>query len=112
MSIKLHSTGTIGLLAGGTTQPRTTRSASNRRRERLAMYGSIHDVHATARRRDLIAEAEHTRRLATIHRPAPAAAIRRKIGAALIQTGRRVQGAPRPARGATGASAALLRTAR
>ena len=104
---RLHPT--IGLLAGGTTTyPRTVRSASNRRRERFAMYGSIHDVYAASRRQDLIAEAEHARRLAMVRRSAPAAAIRRQLGAALIQTGRRVQGAQRPA----GAGAAVLRTAR
>ena len=107
MSTKLQTT--IGLLAGGTTmQPRTSRSASNRRRERFAMYGSTHDLYASSRRRDLLAEAEHARRLAMVRRPAPAAAIRRRLGAALIQTGRRVQGAQRPA----GAGAAVLRTAR
>ena len=72
------------------------------------MYDSIHDIYAASRHRDLIAEAEHARRLAMVRRPAPAAAIPRRLGAALIQTGRRVQGAQRPA----GAGAAVLQTAR
>ena len=103
---------TLGLLAGGRTYPRTSRFvASHRRKERSAMYGSLHDVYASARRHDMLAEAEHDRRLNAIRRPAAAAAIRRHVGAALIQTGRLVQGAHRAAPAATGVNAAL-RTAR
>ena len=72
------------------------------------MYGSIHDIYASSHRQDLMTEAEHARRLAMVPRSAPAAAIRRQLGAVLIQTGRRVQGAQRP----VGAGAPLLRTAR
>jgi len=58
----------------------------------------IHDLHAVARRRDLLAEAAHSRRL-TLARGARAvvptyrAAVRWTVGVRLIQIGHRIQGA-------------------
>ena len=108
---------TAGLRPGGNPGRRSYRhrnrpTSSHRLRERTAMNAYYaQDLHASARRDQMLAEANLARQLASTDRVAPAAALRSHLGAALIRTGRRVQGAHRPAV-THGVAPSMLRTAR
>ena len=69
---------------------------------------------ALARREDLLREAARCRLAAEVARQRPAAVgvLRRRLGAALVRAGERLQGASRPAPAGDVISAAALRSAR